>query len=234
MRTGYHQFCAVARTLDALGSRWTLLIVRELLLRGPLVGAAIGRGLPDIPPNQLAERLTELEALGVVRRVLEPGRARRYELTERGRRLGPVVDALASFGLAELDAEPSREEVLLPHVLMRQLELRYDADRARADGFEGRFELEIADADSLWSLEPGEPAPRRWALHAGGHGLRVRAGACLDADARLRMTAARCAALVAGSRPAEDALEVTGSEARASELLDLLLPPRPMPAAAAA
>src|SRR2546421_5556267 len=99
MRTSYHQFCAVARTLDAIGSRWALLIVRELVLRGPLTAAAVGRGLPDVPPNQLAERLGELEALGLVRRALEPGGARRYELTERGRRLGPVLDALAEFGL---------------------------------------------------------------------------------------------------------------------------------------
>src|SRR5947208_2300141 len=90
MRTGYYQFCAVARTLDAVGSRWALLIVRELVLRGPLTAAAVGRGLPDVPPNQLAERLGELEALGLVRRALEPGRARRYELTERGRRRAPA------------------------------------------------------------------------------------------------------------------------------------------------
>ena len=73
--------------------------------------------------------------------------------------------------------------------------------RGDAEGVEGRFELEIADPDALWSLEPGEPAPRRWVMHAGPDGLRIRAGACLDADARVRMTAARCAGLVAGRRP---------------------------------
>jgi DNA-binding HxlR family transcriptional regulator len=234
MRTSYHQFCAVARTLDAIGSRWTLLVVRELLLRGPLTGAAIARGLPDVPPNQLTERLAELQAIGAVRRVLEPGRSRRYELTERGRRLAPVLDALADFGLGELATAPEPDEALLPHVLMRQMELRYDAERARAAAFAGRFELEVADPDALWSLETGEPAPRRWALDAGADGLRVRAGACLDADARLRMTAACCAALVGGRRPAPDAIDVTGSAALASALLDLLLSPRSLPAVAAA
>jgi DNA-binding HxlR family transcriptional regulator len=233
MRTSYHQFCAVARTLDAIGSRWTLLIVRELVLRGPLTAAAIGRGLPDVPPNQLAERLAELEGLGFVCRALEPGRARRYQLTEQGGRLGPVLDSLAEFGLEALAAEPSPDEALLPHVLMRQLELRYDARRGDGEGVDGRFELEIADRDALWSLEPGEPAPRRWALHASDDGLQIRAGACLDADARLRMTAATCAGLVAGSRPPADALDITGAADRAAALLDLLAPPPAVAAAAA-
>ena len=233
MRTSYHQFCAVARTLDAIGSRWTLLIVRELVLRGPLSAAAIGRGLPDVPPNQLAERLVELEALGFVRCALEPGRVRRYELTERGDRLGPVLDSLAEFGLEELAGEPSPDEALLPHVLMRQLELRYDAQRGDEESIEGRFELEIADRDALWSLEPGEPAPRRWALHAGADGLRIRAGACLDADARVRMTAAECAGLVAGRRPPRTAIDVTGAADRAAALLDLLAPPATVAAAVA-
>jgi DNA-binding HxlR family transcriptional regulator len=233
MRTSYHQFCAVARTLDAIGSRWTLLIVRELVLRGPLSAAAIGRGLPDVPPNQLAERLAELEALGFVRRALEPGRVRRYELTEQGDRLGPVLDSLAEFGLEELAGEPSPDEALLPHVLMRQLELRYDARRGKGEGVDGRFELEITDCDALWSLEPGQPAPRRWALQAGADGLRIRAGACLDADARLRMTAATCAGLVAGSRPPADALDITGEADQAAALLDVLAPPPAVAAAAA-
>jgi len=233
MRTAYHQFCAVARTLDAIGSRWTLLIVRELVLRGPLSAAAIGRGLPDVPPNQLAERLVELEALGFVRCALEPGRVRHYELTEQGDRLGPVLDSLAEFGLEELAGEPAPDEALLPHVLMRQLELRYDARCAEADGFRGRFELEIADPETLWSLEPGEPAPRRWALHAGADGLRIRAGACLDADARVRMTAAECAGLVAGRRPPTTAIDVTGAADRAAALLDLLAPPAAVAAAVA-
>jgi DNA-binding HxlR family transcriptional regulator len=233
MRTSYHQFCAVARTLDAIGSRWTLLVVRELVLRGPLTAAAIGRGLPDVPPNQLAERLAELEALGFARRLSEPGRTRRYELTARGRRLGPVLDSLADFGLDELAGEPQPDEALLPHVLMRQLELRYAARRGDGEGVDGRFELEIADRDALWSLEPGEAAPRRWALHAGDEGLRIRAGACLDADARLRMTAAACAGLVAGNRPPADAVDITGAADRAAALLDLLAAPPAVAAAAA-
>src|SRR2546423_6264394 len=158
MQTEYHQFCAVARTLDLVGSRWTLLIVRELLLRGPLTGAAIARGLPDIPPNQLAERLADLEAARLVRRRTEPGRSRRYETTDRGRSLEPVIDALAGFGLEHLAGEPEPDEALLPHVLMRQLELRYDVERAGAGGFRGRVELEVAEPAALGLLEAGAAA----------------------------------------------------------------------------
>jgi DNA-binding HxlR family transcriptional regulator len=233
MRGDYHQFCAAARTLDAVGSRWSLLIVRELLLRGALPAAAIGRGLPDVPPNQLAERLGELEALDLVHQALEPGRVRRYELTERGRRLGPVLDALAAFGLAELNQERGPDEALLPHVLMRQLELRYAAGAADGRGVTGRFELEIDDPEQLWSLEPGEAAPRRWALEARGEELHTRAGACLDANARLRMSAAACAGLVSGRRPETMYVEITGDAERARALLDALASADAVTAAAA-
>src|SRR2546423_15216677 len=84
MRTAYHQFCAVARTLDAIGSRWTLLIVRELVLRGPLSAAAIGRGLPDVPPNQLAERLAGPEGPGFPRPPLPPPAGRRRRAPPTG------------------------------------------------------------------------------------------------------------------------------------------------------
>ena len=232
MRTRYHQYCAVAHALDAVGARWTLLIVRELVLRGPLTAADIGRGLPDVPPNQLAERLGEVEALGLVRRALEPGRTRRYELTERGRGLAPVLDSLAEFGLEALAGEREPDEALLPHVLMRQFELRYAARCREAEGVTGRFELEIADPEALWSLRPGEPAPRRWALEAGPDGLTARAGACLDADARLCMTAEACAGLVAGRRPPAASLQITGATERAAALLGLLAPAATVAAAA--
>src|SRR2546421_12114508 len=98
MRAGYRQFCAIARTLDLVGQRWTLLVVRELLLRGPLPAAGIARGLPDVPMNQLVERLALLESRGLVvgRRGGDRIRARgdEYELTEAGRELGGGVEAL--------------------------------------------------------------------------------------------------------------------------------------------
>lgn len=85
----------VARALEVVGDRWTLLIVRELLL-GPARYAELARALPGIPTNLLAERLRLLEQEGVARR--SPTR-RGYELTAKGRDLAPVLASLAAWGL---------------------------------------------------------------------------------------------------------------------------------------
>ena len=245
MRRGYRQFCAIARTLDLLGQRWTLLVVRELALRGPLTAAGIARGLPDVPMNQLAERLALLEARGIVtadrrgrgdaaRRGRADGNARVYELSGEGRALEDVLGALARFGLDHLATAPEAGEAVLPHVLRRQLELRFDAARAAADGFAGRFELTLTDPEELWSVEPGAPAPGRWALIAGPEGLRARAGVCLDADAGLTLSVDVCTRLVAGDPQAGVEVELKGDVARAIELLDLLCSPARAGVAAAA
>jgi DNA-binding HxlR family transcriptional regulator len=222
MRPGYRQFCAISRALDLLGQRWTLLIVRELALRGPLSAAAIARGLPDVPMNQLSERLARLESRDLVSVGDGEAGARVYELTGAGLAVEDVLGALARFGLAHTDAEADPGEAVLPHVLMAQLELRFDAAQAAAEGFAGRFELEIADPDEMWSVEPGAPAPGRFALLAGPEGLRCRAGACLDADARLTATVDTCAGLVAANPQAALDVEISGDSALAERLLDLL------------
>ncbi|MFB8281610.1 winged helix-turn-helix transcriptional regulator [Nocardia colli] len=84
---GYGQFCAVARALDVLGERWTLLIVRELLLGASSFGD-LSRGLPRIPRATLSARLRTLRAAGVV-----DG----YRLTDAGVALAPVVRELARW-----------------------------------------------------------------------------------------------------------------------------------------
>jgi hypothetical protein len=80
----------------------------------------------------------------------------------------------------------------------------------------------LADPEALWSVEAGAPAPARYALLVRPDGMTARAGACLEADAVLRLTVAGCGALAAGVRPAE--VEVEGDVARAAELLDRLAP----------
>jgi DNA-binding HxlR family transcriptional regulator len=233
MRPGYRQFCAIARALDLLGQRWTLLIVRELALRGPLSAAAIARGLPDVPMNQLYERLALLEARGIVAAREDTDSSRVYEMTEAGHELEDVLGALARFGLGRLDEDAEPGDAVLAHVLMAQLELRFDATRASAEGFSGRFQLELADPHELWSVEPGIPAPARWALLAGPDGLRARAGACLDADASLRASVDACVRLVAGDSQAALEIEVEGDEALALDFLELLGVPASAQAAAA-
>ena len=68
----YGQYCALAKALDVLGDRWTLLIVRELMLAGPSRYTDLRNGLPGIATNLLSDRLRELEAAGVVAREQAP------------------------------------------------------------------------------------------------------------------------------------------------------------------
>src|SRR3954465_5278425 len=88
-----------ARALDAVGERWALLVVRELLL-GPKRFTDLRAGLPHVGPDVLAQRLRDLEQSGLGRRgtLPPPAGSRIYELTERGRELEPVVIALGRFG----------------------------------------------------------------------------------------------------------------------------------------
>lgn len=95
----YGQACPVAKTLELVGDRWTLLIVRDLL-QGPLRFQDLQKSLKGIAPNMLSDRLKLMEAHGLVRRRFyseHPPRAE-YALTDKGRELGVVVGALATWG----------------------------------------------------------------------------------------------------------------------------------------
>jgi DNA-binding HxlR family transcriptional regulator len=98
----YGDICPIARALDVVGERWALLVVRELLL-GAQRFSDLRRALPGASSNMLTDRLRELEARGVVRRRLlsPPAASRVYELTERGRELEPILEALGAWGRAE-------------------------------------------------------------------------------------------------------------------------------------
>jgi DNA-binding HxlR family transcriptional regulator len=102
----YPDDCPVAATLDAVGDRWTLLIVRDLL-RGITRYGDLARSLDPIAPNLLAGRLRRLEDLGLVIRERYSERPLRasYQLTERGRALAPVIITLGRFGIDHLGAE---------------------------------------------------------------------------------------------------------------------------------
>src|SRR5947209_5516620 len=91
----YHQWCGMARGLDVIGERWTLLLIRDLLL-GPKRFKDLFQGLPGIGTNLLAARLKELERKGIVRRTVLPAPAGStvYELTELGESLRPVLYAI--------------------------------------------------------------------------------------------------------------------------------------------
>jgi DNA-binding HxlR family transcriptional regulator len=94
----YGQSCAIARGLEAVGGRWTLLVVRELLI-GPRRFTDLAANLPGIPSSLLGSRLRELETAGLVqkRRLPPPAASTVYELTEGGRALEDVVHAVGRW-----------------------------------------------------------------------------------------------------------------------------------------
>ncbi|MGQ0466257.1 MAG: winged helix-turn-helix transcriptional regulator [Sporichthyaceae bacterium] len=110
MGAGYGQFCPVAKAMELLDERWTLLVVRELLAGSTRFGE-LQRGVPRMSPALLSTRLARLTKAGVVTRTGE-GAQVRYGLTPAGRELGPIVEALGSWGirwagdLGEKDLDP--------------------------------------------------------------------------------------------------------------------------------
>lgn len=125
-RRGYGQFCGLARALDVIGDRWTLLIVRELLI-GPRRFGELRTGLCGIATNLLTDRLRRLEADSIIQRSLgAPEEGTLYVLTSRGQALRPVVEELIRWsgplmasGRDQDDFQPSWLAVALPAFLSR-------------------------------------------------------------------------------------------------------------------
>ena len=97
MGSSYHQFCPVAKAMELLDERWTLLVVRELL-SGSEHFNELRRGLPRMSPTLLSRRLQQLVRAGILERRSDPNVVR-YVLTPAGHELRPVVEALVSWGI---------------------------------------------------------------------------------------------------------------------------------------
>ncbi|MEV0389579.1 helix-turn-helix domain-containing protein [Nonomuraea sp. NPDC050643] len=126
----YGHYCAVARTLDVVGERWSLLVVRELL-SGPKRYVDLLGGLVGISTDMLATRLKTLEDAGVVsRRTLPaPAASKVYELTPLGRDLQPAMTELARWGMRLLGEQG--DEIFQPHWLTLSLQALFQPERAR-------------------------------------------------------------------------------------------------------
>lgn len=126
MRT-YGQFCALAKALDVIGDRWSLLIVRELLLQGACRYTDLLRGLPGVATNLLTDRLRQLEAAGIIRREAAPPpiATTLFHLTPRGEELLPVIRELGRWGAPYLFAEPDDGEVFRSEWITLPLRLYY-------------------------------------------------------------------------------------------------------------
>jgi DNA-binding HxlR family transcriptional regulator len=124
--SSYNQFCPVAMAAEILGARWTLVLLRELVV-GSTRFNDLRRGVPRMSPALLSKRLKDLETAGIVTRspvVGEPG-AFEYRMTEAGRELKPVIEAIGCWGQRWIDIEASLEK-LDPNLLMWDMRRNID------------------------------------------------------------------------------------------------------------
>ncbi|QKW10073.1 helix-turn-helix transcriptional regulator [Streptomyces sp. NA04227] len=179
-RRSYDQFCAAARALDAVGDRWSLLIVRELLA-GPRRYTDLHADLPGVSTDVLAARLKDLEReqLATRRRLPPPASAYVYELTDRGRELLPVLRALGQWGARALEERRPTDAVRAHWFALPLL------DRLAPLGGAGVLEVELDEG--VFHLRLGEDTE---AAYGDGRAERH--------DVRLVLDAATCLALGRG------------------------------------
>ncbi len=139
----YNQFCALARSLDVLGKRWTLLIIRELL-SGPKRYTDLQEGLPGIGTNLLSSRLKMLQQQSVIEQTTLPPPAASdvYRLTEKGEALRPVIRELQKWGLGMLE-EPGEEDYFHPRWALSGMLAAFVPERA--EGIHRVYEFHIED-----------------------------------------------------------------------------------------
>lgn len=171
----YGEYCSVAKALDVVGDRWTLLVVRELLLRGASRYTDLRHGLPGIATNLLAERLRELERAGLVAREEAPPPVATtvFTLTERGRALEPVLEELGRWGIPYMVEGPAPTDQFRAHWLawpasffLRdrdpggppvQIELRVDGEDAVLESDHGHIRVHAGRADDPAAVLSGPP-----------------------------------------------------------------------------
>src|SRR6185437_3005505 len=157
---GYGQFCPVSMAAEVLCSRWTLLVVRELLL-GSSRFNELRRGLPTMSPALLSKRLKDLEAAGIVLRVAavrEPG-VFEYRPTDAGRELRPIIEAIGVWGQRWVTTEATLRN-LDPNLLMWDVRRNISTDPmpARRSVIEFIFNDRPAAERSYWLIvKPQEP-----------------------------------------------------------------------------
>jgi len=161
----YDHFCLVARALERVGDRWSLLVIRDLLTGAKRFTDLMDR-LGGITPKTLSQRLRELQDTGIVAADREPGRREVwYRLTPAGADLGPVIDGLSWWGLRHAWRRPQAGEPLHAEHLLRSAIRAIDL--ATDDHEPARWHFRLDDGDYLaesdgqqWSLAAkAPPAP---------------------------------------------------------------------------
>jgi DNA-binding HxlR family transcriptional regulator len=218
----YEQTCALARALDVIGERWTLLIVRELLV-GPKRFTDLLDGLPGIPPSLLSARLKDMQAAGVIgKEILPPPAASTvYRLTAAGAELEGILLALGrwgvQFGRKPRPTDASRSGWLVP--VLRGL-FQPDAGVGLHETYELRLPegpVRLAVDDRVLRVEEG-PAPSPRLVLIGKQPT---------------LTAVLTGWLAAGEAVRRGALKIQGDRKALSPFIEMFTPrDAPQPAAA--
>jgi DNA-binding HxlR family transcriptional regulator len=145
--SGYGQFCPVSKAMELLDERWTMLVVRELLL-GSRHFNELRRGVPRMSPALLSKRLRTLAKAGVVERI-DDGPRVTYALTEAGRELEPIVNALGRWGVRWIPELGDRD--LDPKLLLWDMHRNVDLAAVPADRTVLRFSFsDLAGPERQW------------------------------------------------------------------------------------
>jgi DNA-binding HxlR family transcriptional regulator len=194
-KRGYDHFCLVARALESVGDRWSLLVIRDLLTGAKRFTDLMER-LGGITPKTLTQRLRELEADGIVTADRQPGRREVwYRLTPAGADLGPVIDQLNWWGLRHAWRFPREGEPLHAEHLLRSV--IQSVDLGAGDRRPARWHFRVDGADYLAASDG-----QHWTLTQGDPGA--------PADVTITGTAQALAALVFSGSDA--GVEVTGAD----------------------
>jgi DNA-binding HxlR family transcriptional regulator len=189
----YDHFCLTARSLEQVGDRWSLLVIRDLLTGAKRFTDLMDR-LGGITPKTLSQRLRELDDAGIVATDREPGRREVwYGLTPAGADLRPVLDALSRWGLQHAWRRPLPGEPLHAEHLLRSVTQAIDL--AGGDHEPARWHFRLDGADYL-----AESDGRRWSLTTGVPSA--------PADVTITGTTQALAALVFAGSDAE--IDITG------------------------
>ena len=147
MPASYGQFCPVAKAMELLDERWTLLVVRELM-SGSSHFNELRRGLPRMSPALLSKRLRTLARAGVIERS-EDGQQINYRLSGAGRELEPIVEALVAWGIRWIPE--IGDEDLDPHLLMWDIHRNIAVDELPEGRTVLQFEFtDVAESNSHW------------------------------------------------------------------------------------
>ncbi|HEY6294632.1 MAG TPA: helix-turn-helix domain-containing protein [Streptosporangiaceae bacterium] len=189
----YGEYCSIAKALDVVGDRWTLLIIRELLIRGGCRYTDLKDGLPGIATNLLADRLRELESADLVRRedAPPPVATTLFHLTAAGAELRPVLDAIGRWGVRYM-MEPTDADEFRGHWFAFPASFfLHDRD---PDGPPVAIELRAADSPAV--------------IEVSGGAIRTRLGSATAPDVVLSGEPRLILALFAGAFSAAEAADL--------------------------